>query len=64
MANTITVTKDMLIWHDTQCGLYKTPQGHVLLEYQTGDGHWMSARQAKNWLKLDDTNSNSSLVCL
>jgi len=51
MANTVTVTKDMLVWHDARCGMYKTPKGYCLVEYATGDARWMPVRQAKDFLK-------------
>ena len=52
--NTVTVTRDMLIWHDDRCGMYKTPQGYVLVEYTTGDARWMGARQAKYFMSLSE----------
>ena len=48
---TVTVTPEMRIWYDNRCGLYKTPKGHVLIEYATGDARWMPVRQAKHFLK-------------
>ena len=49
---TVTITKDMLVWHDQRSGLYKSPQGYVLVEYKTGDARYMSQQQAKNWLEM------------
>ena len=51
MSKSITVTKDMLVWHDDRCGMYNTPQGYVLIEYATGKIRSMSVRQAKSFLK-------------
>ena len=49
----VTITKDMQVWHDERCGMYKHPkQGYVLVEFSTGDGRWMPVRQAKNFLKI------------
>ncbi len=49
---TTTVTKDMLVWHDSRCGMYKSPtQGYVLVEYSTGDCRWMDAHQARKFMK-------------
>jgi len=51
MERTITITRDMLVWHDSQRGLYKSSQGYALVEYATGDVRYMSEQQAKDWLK-------------
>lgn len=52
-----TVTKDMLIWNNGRSGMYKSPQGYVLVEYSTGVCRWMSTRQAKQFMKPISTES-------
>lgn len=55
---TVTITKDMLIWHDDRSGLYKSPKGYVLVEYATGDARWMNKRWANDFLKVVTSEAN------
>lgn len=53
-----TVTKDMLIWHDNRCGIYKHPKaGYVLIEYGSDYARYMPARQAKAFIKMAQAKS-------
>lgn len=49
----VTVTKEMLEWQDDTCGLYKTPEGYVLVEYSSGDARWMNHSQAKDFMRFN-----------
>lgn len=59
---TVRATKEDLVWHDDRCGMYKTKEGYALLEYTTGDVMWMSARQAKSFIKLAKTTAQQVVV--
>jgi len=54
---TVTLKKEMLVWHDSQMGLYKSLLGYVLVEYKTGDARYMDSWQAKDWKRRMSLNT-------
>lgn len=58
----ITITPDQLRYRDDRCGLYLTPKGYVLIEYATGDARWMTVRGARNFMKICEQATTTSIA--
>ena len=58
----IAITPDQLKYRDDRCGLYLTPEGYVLIEYATGDARWMTAQQARHFMKICGQATTTSIA--